>query len=132
MTRYSVQPRIFAKDYEVLSFPQNMVENIDKNIIKNLSCKYRQKLLDHVERSTTEALETVSKRPIQKTAEATVELNSNKIADKFTKVSKVLPQNNSKIVANIEKIIGLDREIPKERYVSPEKRQKNFNDLRLI
>ena len=28
--------------------------------------------------------------------------------------------------------IGLDRELPKERYISPEKRQKIIDDLRLI
>ena len=107
-----------------------MVENIGKNILKNLSCKYRQKLLDHVEGSATEALKTVSRRPIQKTAEATVELNSNKIADKFSKVSKVLLQNNSKIVTNI--LLDLiEKYLKKDMYLQ-KKRQKNFNDLRLI
>ena len=51
----------------------------------------------------------------------------NKIADSITKVSKTIPQNNSKTVA-----IEHDKEIPKERYISPEKRQKIIDDLRLI
>ena len=46
MTQYSLQPRdrIFVKDYRFLSFAENM----GKNISKNLSHKYYQKLVDHV------------------------------------------------------------------------------------
>ena len=51
-------------------------------------------------------MKTVSKRAIQKTAEATDDLIGNKIADSITKVSKTSPQNNSEtnekhIVKNI-------------------------------
>ena len=52
---------------------------------------------------------------------------SNKIANGIAKVSKNLPQNNSKAVTNEH-----DKEIPKERYISPEVRQKIIDDLRLI
>ena len=52
----------------------------------------------------------------QKTAEATDDLiGSNKIANKITSVSKILQQNNSETVTNEN-----DKEIPKERYISPE------------
>ena len=54
------------------------------NIGKNLSNKYDQKLLDRAKKSTTDAIKTASKRPIQKTAEATGDLIGNKIADKIT------------------------------------------------
>ena len=61
-----------------------MGENIGKNKSKNLSGKYspgmlamRQKLLDHVKQSATDALKTSSKRVIQKTAEATGDLIDN-------------------------------------------------------
>ena len=64
---------------------------------------------------------------IQKTAEATVDLIGNKIAEKITKVSKTSQQNNSETVTNEH-----DKEIPKERYISPEERQKIIDDLRLI
>ena len=57
---------------------------------------------------------TVSKRAIQKTAETTGYLIGNKIADKITKVSKKLEQNNSETVTNEH-----DKEILKERYISP-------------
>ena len=55
---------------------------------KYLRDKYSQKLLDTAKKSTTNAIKTVSKRAIQKTAEATDELIGNKIADKMTNVSK--------------------------------------------
>ena len=43
----------------------------------------------------------------------------NKVADRTTKFSENLQQNNSETVANKN-----DKEIPKERYISPEERQK--------
>ena len=41
-----------------------------------------------LKKSTTDAIKTASKRPIQKNAEATGDLIGNKIADKITSVSK--------------------------------------------
>ena len=60
--RYSIEPRErrYVKGYGFLSFA--------KNIGKNLSNKYGQKLLDSAKKSATEALKTASKRAIQKTA----------------------------------------------------------------
>ena len=55
---------------------------------KNLSNKYGQKILYSAKKSTTDVIKTASKRAIQKTAEATSDLISNKIADKVTSVSK--------------------------------------------
>ena len=61
---------------------------------KNLSSKYSQKRLDHAKQSATDAFKTLSKRVIQKTAEAPSDLIGNKIADKITRVSKTSPKNN--------------------------------------
>ena len=72
-------------------------------------------------------LKLLKKRVILKTAEATGDLIGNKIADRITKVSRSSQQNNWKIIINKH-----DKEIPKERYISPEKRQKVSEDLRLI
>ena len=60
MTRYLVQSRdqIFVRGYIFFSFA--------KNIGKNLSCKYSQKLLDHAKQSAADALRTSSKRVIKK------------------------------------------------------------------
>ena len=72
-------------------------------------------------------IKTASKRAIQKTAEGSGDLIGNKIADKITKVSENSQQSNSDTVANEN-----DQEIPNERYISPEERQKIMDDLRLI
>ena len=63
--RYSVEPRdrICVKGYGFLSFAKNMG--------KNLSNKHVQKLIDSAKKSTTDTIKKVSKRSIQKTAEAT-------------------------------------------------------------
>ena len=49
------------------------------------------------------------------------------MANRITKVSQSLPQNNSETITNEH-----DKEIPKERYISPDKRQEIIDDLRLI
>ena len=81
--RYSIEPRDrrYVKGYGFLSFV--------KNIGKNISSKYSQKLVDNVKKSATDAIKTASKRVIQKTAKATGDLIDNRIADK-----KNLPQKN--------------------------------------
>ena len=124
MTRYSVQSRdrIFIKGYGFLSFAKNIGKNIGKNISKNLSSKYSQKILDHDKQSATDAFKTASKTAIQKTAEATGDLIGNKIADKITRVSKASPKNDSETK---------EEEIPREKYISQELRQKIIDDLRL-
>ena len=79
-----------------------MCKNIGKNISKSL------------------------KRVIQKTAEAAGDLIGNKIANRITKVSKNSQQYNLEKAANEH-----DKEIPKERYVSPKERQEITDELRL-
>ena len=126
MTWYSVQPRdrIFSKDYGFLYFARYTEKNIIvKNISKNLNSKYSQKLLDHPKQSATDVLKTASKRVIQKSVEGTGDLIENIIADRITKFSKTSPQNN---------LETSEEEILRERHMSPEKRQKIINDLRLI
>ena len=106
--RYSIEPkeRRYVKGYGFLSFA--------KNVGKNISNKYSQRVIDIAKKYATDAIKTTSKRAIQKTAEATGYLVGNKIADKITSVSKKslekprdeeLPQNET------------SNEIPKERYI---------------
>ena len=85
--RYSTEPRdgTHVKGYGFLSFAKNM----DKNV----SNKYRQKLLDSAKKSTTNAIKTASKRAIKKKAEATGVLIGNKIADEITSVPKESPKD---------------------------------------
>ena len=95
MAGYSVQFFPFAK---------NMGEKIGKNRSKNLSGKCSQKL--------------------QKTTEPPGDLIGNKIANKFSGVSKNLQQINAKTVTNEH-----DKEIRKEKYVSPVKKTKKSKKL---
>ena len=100
---------------------------------KNVGGKYSpctwamlKKLFDYAKQSTTDALESASEKGIQKPAEATSDFIGYKIANKITKVSKNSQQNNSETVTNEH-----DKEIPKERYISPEERQEIIDALRL-
>ena len=61
----------------------------------------------------TDAFKIDSKRAIPKTAEATGDLIGNKIAHKITSYD-------------------VSNETPKERYISPQERQKIIDELRLI
>ena len=105
-----------VKGYRFLSFAKNMG--------KNLNNKYSQKLLDSEKTSTTDAIKAASKWVIQKTVEATVDLICNKIADKIASASKYLKKLHSQ--NNLD-----ETDIPKERRISPEKRQKIIHELRL-
>ena len=49
-------------------------------------------------------------------------LTDHKIADRITKISKNSQQCNSETNTNKH-----DKEIPKERYISPKERQKNYS-----
>ena len=125
MPGYSVQPRdrIFVKGYGFLSFAKNIYKYTGKNIGKNLSGKYPQKRLDHAKQSAIDGLKTTSKKVIHlQTAETTGVLICNKIANRIAKVSRRSPQNNSETITNEH-----DKQIPKERSIYPEERQK-IND----
>ena len=86
-----------------------------------------QPKIDPAKQSAADAFKTSSKIAIQKTTEATGDLIGHKFVNKISKVSKTSPQNNSETITNEH-----DKEIPKERYISPEERQKIIDDLRLI
>ena len=50
---------------DCLSFAKNVSTIIGKNISKNVSSEYSQKVLDHAKQYATDALKTASKRVIQ-------------------------------------------------------------------
>ena len=92
--------------------------------------RYSQKFLDHAKQSGIDAFETAPKKVIQEAAEITGDLIGNKTANKNAKVSKKkkkIQQNNLEKVRN-----ELDKEMPKERYISPEEIENIIDDLRLI
>ena len=90
-----------------------MGKNIGKHISKNLSGKYSQKRLDYAKKFATGGLKTTSKYNL-KNVEKTGDLIGNKIADKFTKVSKISTQNNLETLES-------EIKMPKEEYIPPEK-----------
>ena len=115
--RYSIESRErrHVKGYGFLSFPRNIGTHAAK-VAKNMSNKYGQKLDDTAKKSATDAIKTASKRAIRKTAEATGDLVGNKVAEKVTSASK--KPCNEEIQSN-----EVNKEIPKERYISPKERQ---------
>ena len=106
---YSIEPkeRKYVKGYGFLSFAKNM-----------------GKLFDTAKKSTTDAIKTASKKAIG--TEATGDLIGYKIADKITNLLKKSLAEHSREVQD-DKI-----EVPKERCISPEKRQQVINELRLV
>ena len=121
--RYSIETRdrIYVKRYGLLSFA--------KNIRKSLSNNYSQKLLNSTKKSTTDAIITASKRAIQKTAETTDDLISNKIENKITSISKKQFPN---ALQNNETEKDVEIATPKKRYISLEERKQIFEELRLV
>ena len=102
------------------------------NISKKLSSKYNQKLFDHAKPSATDAFKNASKRTIRKTAEEKGVFIGNKVADKIRKVSRTSTYNNLEACRNETESIEYNREISKEKYISPKKRQKIIDYLRLM
>ena len=98
-----------------------MGKNNGNNISKKLNNKYSQKIFDHAKIPATDAIKTSSKRVIQKTVKATSDLIGNEIINRITKVPK-----HSETVTKEH-----DKEIPKERYASPEERQKIIYEITL-
>ena len=112
-----------VKGYGFLPFARNLDTHSIK-VTKNLNNKCGQKLADSAKKSATDAFKIGSKRTIQKTAEATGDLVGNKITDKITSYStKPANEPHSNDVSN---------EIPKERYISPQEKQKIIDELKLI
>ena len=98
---------------------------------KNLGNKYSQKFLDSAKTSTTDAINTTSKRAIQKTAEANGDLISNKIAEKLTKVSKELHlKKSSKELHSQNNLQKTKNKI--ERCISAEKSRQIIDEFRLV
>ena len=78
--------------------------------------KYGKKLINTATKIGMDAAKTASKRIVQKTAEATGDLFGNKITDKITSMGKPKEKTNK----------------TEEFYISSEKRQKTFVELRLF
>ena len=122
--RYSIESgdKTYVKIYGFLSFAKNSGTHATK-FAKNMSNKYSQKPRDSAKKSTTDVIKTASKRVIQKTTEETGDSIGDKVPDRITRLSRKSSQNDE---ANYE------MEIPKERYISPEKGRQIIHELRLV
>ena len=117
--RYSIEPRdrVYVKGYGFLSFA--------KNIGKDLSDKYSQKLVDTAKKSATDVL----KRATQETTEVTCDLIGNKIADKITDTAT---KKSNKNIPTIDEDRELTTITNKKSYISPKERQQIIGELRLV
>ena len=77
----------------------------------------KRKTINHAKQSAPDESKTASKGVIQKTAEATSDSIGNKIAYKKTNALQNSRQNFSQTIEG-------KTEIPKERFISPEERQR--------
>ena len=80
--------------------------------------KYGKKLMDTATKTGIDASKTASKRVVQKTAEATVDLIRNNLTDKITSIGKSKNDDKTKKIEEI--------------YIPPEKRQQRIDDLKLV
>ena len=87
------------------------------------------RLLDKAKKSKT------IKQAIQKTVEVTRDLIGNKIVDKIRSFSTQWHSKKSSKKLHSEELHSRSEdklEVPKERYISPEKRQQIIDELRLL
>ena len=112
--RYSIKPKEqrYVKGYGFFSFT------------KNLGKKYSKKLTDTAIKTGNDFATIAGKKIVHKSAEETGDLIGDKIADKITSASR--KSHNDEIQSN-----KVNNEIPKERYISPKKRQKIIDELKL-
>ena len=106
--RYSTEPRFrkYVKGYGFLSFARKFGD------------KYGKKLMDTATKTGIDTAKTASKRVVQKTAEATVDLIRNNLTDKITSIGKSKNDDKTKKIEEI--------------YIPPEKRQQRIDDLKLV
>ena len=104
--RYSTEPKFrkYIQGYGFLSFA------------RKLGDRYGKKIYRYSTKTGIDAAKTASKRVVQKTAEATGDLISNKIADQITSIGKTKEKTNKS----------------EEIYIPSEKRQQIINDLKLF
>ena len=93
---------------------------MSKNMI--LSAKYSQKILDRSKQSAKDAVKTISKGEIEKTAEVADNLLGNEMANKITEISKTSQQNSLKAIESETK----NRNTKKNIYILRKKTKSYF------
>ena len=121
--------RMYIPGYGFLSFARKVGDKYGKKLMnteihyakKFSNSKYGKKIIDTTKKEGTNFAKIAGKSIVQRSAEGTVDLIGNKIADKITSLGK------SK---NKEKKSEINE--PEEIIISPEKRQQIINNLRLL
>ena len=104
-----------------------MGSNIGKNMSKNLISKCSPKPLDHAKKNQLQMRKLIQNEQFKKQQKQLVIWLLKEVANRITKVSNNSQQNNPETITNEN-----DKEIPEERYISPEERQNIIDNLRLI
>ena len=102
----------------------NTATKTGANAVKKIGDKYGKNLMDTAKKKKKTGLDpakTAYKRVVQKTAEATGDLISNKIADQINSLRKSKNKEQENETNEVEEI-----------YIPPEKRQQIIDDLRLF
>ena len=113
---------MFVRGYRFLSFAKNMGNYINKNISKNLSGKYSQKFLDHAKQLAKGALKTPWKKWFKKQQQQLVIWFVTRLPIKLQKPQKI--HHRLEAVESETDNTGFDKEILKEKHISPEKDRK--------
>ena len=107
-----------------------MGKNIGKNISKKLSGKYKQNLLDHAIQSATVRLKPLQKKQLKKQQMQLISWLVIELLIKLRGFERTRRQNNSKQAkrqSNSETVSRVHgKDIPKKRYISPEKNTRNY------
>ena len=96
--------------------------NVNKNISKNLSGKYSQTFLDHAKQLAKGALKTPWRKWFKKQQQQLVIWFVTRLPIKLQKPQKV--HHRLEAVESQTDNTGFDKEILKERHISPEKDRK--------
>ena len=92
--RYSLEPtyRKDVKGYSFLAFARKFGDKCGKKLMNTAkkveTSKYGKKIIDATKKQGSEFAKTAGKRIVQNSAETTVDLIGNKIADKITSLNK--------------------------------------------
>ena len=125
--RRSLEPsyRKYVQGQGFMSFAKNMSSKYGKKLLDksiDVSIKYGRKLLDKSTDAGKDFAKKAGKKTFDKSAEGTVGMIGNKIADRMTKKpSNKMQKEDDRIMEETQEII-----------IPPEKRQQIIKDLKLF
>ena len=129
--RYSLEPRYrrYVQGQGFMSFARDIGNKYGKKLFdksidvgKSMKKKYGKKILDISLSAGKDFAKIAGKKVLTKSAEATGDLNGNKIADRITKSTRNKePKEDDRIMEENQELI-----------IPPEKREQIIRDLKLF